>query len=407
MDLIALSKPQLNEVLKRVSGRGRDMARNNKNDYLAALADFPEEAVNEACIGLISGVFTNAAQSTPVPTAVEEAVPEVSIVARKTLGELFGVRGKYAKFEVDVWNDPAAPELDALYKFDAEQLYSAVTAIARGRNIWLAGPAGTGKTEFVKNLCAGLGRAFVRVSFDSGAERYEFIGGERVRNGTTVYQRGIVLRGFTRPGAVILLDEVSFARPEYLSALHAALEPSGVVTIPETGEVVRKAEGVVFMAADNSNGRGDYTGMYVGVREQNVAFVNRFARTVNFTYLDAASEAKVIAARSGCTPQLAEVLVGFMNVARQAGESAQLDHVPTLREVFYLAEALTDGLNYRSAFEQCMVNRASPESAEVLQQLWKANIADSSIEFALEGKTRADVLAEVDNSAVQQEVNNV
>jgi MoxR-like ATPase len=408
MDLIALSKPQLNEVLKRVSGRGRDMARNNKQDYLDALAVFPAEAVADAAnqVGLISGVFTTAAQSTPVPTAVDEAVPEVEIVARKTLAELFGIRGKYAKFEVDVWNDPAAPELDSLYKFDADQLYSAVTAIARGRNTWLAGPAGTGKTEFVKNLCAGLGRAFVRVSFDSGAERYEFIGGERVRNGTTVYQRGVVLRGFTRPGAVILLDEVSFARPEYLSALHAALEPSGVVTIPETGEVVRKAPGVVFMAADNSNGRGDYTGMYVGVREQNVAFVNRFARTINFSYLDQASEAKVVAARSGCTIQLAEVLVGFMNVARQAGESAQLDHVPTLREVFYLAEALTDGLNYRAAFEQCMVNRASPESAEVLQQLWKGNIAESSIEFALEGKTRADVLAEP-VVPTEQEVSNV
>ena len=125
-----------------------------------------------------------------------------------------------------------------------------------------------------------------------------------------------------------------------------------------------------------------------------------------FRSLDQASEAKVVAARSGCTIQLAEVLVGFMNVARQAGESAQLDHVPTLREVFYLAEALTDGLNYRAAFEQCMVNRASPESAEVLQQLWKGNIAESSIEFALEGKTRADVLAEP-VVPTEQEVSNV
>lgn len=388
MDLQNLSKPQLNEVLKRVTGRGRDMARNNKQDYLDLLAQLPAEAVAGAAqsIGLISGMFAAPAPVVELPTVVEEAVPDIAVVARKTLAELFGVRGKFAKFEVDVYNDPAAPELDPLYKFDAEQLFSAVTAIARGRNVWLAGPAGTGKTEFVKNLCAGLGRAFIRVSFDSGAERYEFIGGERVRNGTTVYQRGIVLRGFTRTGAVILLDEVSFARPEYLSALHAALEPSGVVTIPETGEVVRKADGVVFMAADNSNGRGDFTGMYVGVREQNVAFVNRFARTINFTYLDEDAEAKVVTARAACTPQLAKLLVGFMRVARQAGESAQLDHVPTLREVFYLAEALTDGVPSRLAFEQCMVNRASPESSEVLQQLWKANTSDADIALAVEGK---------------------
>lgn len=397
MELLSLSKPQLNEVLKRATGRGRDLARHNKSDYLALLGDLPKPDVIAAAqsIGLISGVFTGAAPVTAVPAVVDDASPDIAVVEQKSLGAIFGIRGKYASYLVDVYNDPAAPELDSAYKFDAEQLFSVATAVARGRNVWLAGPAGTGKTEFVKNFCAGTGRAFVRVSFDSGAERYEFIGGERVRNGSTVYQRGIVLRGFTRAGAVILLDEVSFARPEYLSALHAALEPSGVVTIPETGEVIRKAAGVVFMAADNSNGRGDYTGMYVGIREQNVAFVNRFARTINFTYMSAADEAKVVMLRAaGTTSQTAALLVDFMSVARQAGDSAQLDHVPTLRELFYLAEALNDGMDYRAAFEQTMVNRASPESAEVLQQLWKGNISTANLALALEGKDPPEPVAE-------------
>lgn len=386
MDLRSLTKMQLVEVAKRVQGRlGFDYAPKTKDYMIEFVESLPSEKVTEAlqAFGLITGAWSGAA---PSPEPAVEQSPDVSVVDTKTLGEVFGIRGKYAKTEVELFNDPAAPELDPLYKFNAEQLFSAVLAIKRGRNVWLAGPAGTGKTEFVKNLCAGLGRAFVRVSFDSGAERYEFIGGERVKNGTTVYQRGVVLRGFTRPGAVVLLDEVSFARPEYLSALHAALEPSGVITIPETGEVVRKAQGVVFMAADNSNGRGDFTGMYVGVREQNVAFVNRFAKTINFQYLDPEAEAKVVVSRAGCNEQLAALLVSFMRACRAAGETAQLDHVPTLREVFYLAESLTDGMPYRLAFEEAMVNRASPESAEVLQQLWKANMSDALIEAALAGK---------------------
>lgn len=406
INFAALSKADLVSIVKRVNGGAGDYARIPKGEFETQVANMPEQVVHDAAaalgISLIAGVWSGAQATQTAATAVE-AVPDVTVIKTATLGEVFGVRGKYAKVEVDVWNDPASPSLDPLYKFDAEQLFSAVTAIKRGRNVWLAGPAGTGKTEFVKNICAGLGRAFVRVSFDSGAERYEFIGGERVKNGSTVYQRGIVLRGFTRPGAVILLDEVSFARPEYLSALHAPLEPEGVITIPETGEVIRKAEGVVFMAADNSNGRGDFTGMYVGVREQNVAFVNRFARTIDFTYLDAVSEARVVVARTGCSPLIAELLVGFMTVCRQAGESAQLDHVPTLREVFYLAEALTDAVPPRLAFEQCMVNRASPESKEVLQQLWKANISAADLTAAL--GTAAD-----DNSTAveqQEELANV
>lgn len=397
-----LTKPQLVDIVKKICGSAGDYARKSKQEFESMVNSLPTQDVERAAealgIPLISGAWSGAA---PTPAPVEE-LPDIEVVGQKSLGELFGVRGKYAKKMVDVWNDPAAPILDPIYKFDAEQLFSAVTAIERGRNCWLAGPAGTGKTEFVKNLCAGLGRAFVRVSFDSSAEKYEFIGGERVKNGTTVYQRGVVLRGFVRPGAVILLDEVSFARPEYLSALHAALEPSGVVTIPETGEVVTKAPGVVFFAADNSNGRGDYTGMYVGVREQNVAFVNRFARTIEFTYLEPAIEAKVVVARSGCTDALAGVLVNFMAVCRQAGDQAQLDHVPTLREVFYLAEALTDGLPYRAAFEQCMVNRASPESREVLQQLWRANVSDASLSAALGGNDAPASQLPVESSTTEE-----
>lgn len=382
MEIQHLSKPQLNEVLRRVTGKGRDMARNSKEDYLDALASCSAESVASAVqsLGLIAGSW---AVQAAAPAPAVEQLPEIKPVRVATLGQIFGVRGKLASTEIEVWNDPAAPTLDPLYKFDIDALHSAAVAIKRGRNVWLAGPAGTGKTEFVKNLCAGLGRAFIRISFDSGAERYEFIGGERVKNGSTVYQEGVVLRGMQRPGAVILLDEVSFARPEYLSALHAPLEPDGAVTVPETGQVIRKAPGVCFFAADNSNGRGDFSGMYVGIREQNVAFVNRFAKTLVFSYLKPELESKVIAARSGCTVELAEVIVSFLTVCRQAGDQAQLDHIPTLREAFYLAEGLTDGQEYRKAFEETMVNRASPESAEVLQQLWKANVSDVAIERAL------------------------
>jgi MoxR-like ATPase len=380
----ALSKATLQELLVRIRGSGHDIDRTSPEKYMDSIAACPPEAVAAALrsMGLIGSQVPPVAAA---PVAVVEKLPEIKPIRVDTLSRIFGVGGKLASTEVEVWNDPDAPTLDPLFRFSPKQLHSAILAIKRGRNVWLAGPAGTGKTEFVKNLCAGLGRAFVRVSFDSGAERYEFLGGERVKNGSTFYQEGVVLRGIQRPGAVILLDEVSFARPEYLSALHAPLEPDGVVTIPETGRSIKKAPGVVFFAADNSNGRGDHTGMYVGVREQNAAFVNRFSKTLLFSYLDKGVESKVITARSGCRPELGEIIVGFLTVCRQAGDQSQLDHVPTLREAFYLAEALTDGQDFRAAFEETMVNRASPESAEVLQQLWKANVSDAAIQDALNG----------------------
>ena len=142
MELNHLSKSQLNELLRRVTGRGRDLARNSKGDLILALDSLPEAAVSGALdsLGLIAGVWSGAASSAPLaePAPAVEQLPDIHVVAQKSLGEIFGIRGKFASITVDVWNDPAAPALDSLYKFDPEQLSSAVSAIKRGRNVWLA-----------------------------------------------------------------------------------------------------------------------------------------------------------------------------------------------------------------------------------------------------------------------------
>jgi MoxR-like ATPase len=271
------------------------------------------------------------------------------------------------------------------FRFNAKHLRNALTAMARQRPIWLAGPAGTGKTEFVKQLCARLGRAFVRVQFDASLEAYDVIGGERVKAASNVWQDGLVLQGFRRPGAVILLDEVGFARSEYTSSLHAALEPAGVITVPATGEVINRAPGVQFFAADNSNGRGDSTGVYVGVREQNNAFLNRFARFMEFRYLPVDEEAEIVADTTGCTPQLALLVANFIAVCRAKAEGGVLESPPSMREAFYLAEALTDGLSPRDAFECTVVSRSPVDVQEILQQLWAANVNTDAIDAALRG----------------------
>lgn len=388
----ALTKAQLVEITRRVTGSGRDYARMSKGDFVAIVegldGDLVQDAINSMGISVGSmRPVVNPVVSvvTPVVPVVRQAKP-VKTVPASTLfkGAVKGAKMSLLKsVMVEVWDSPDAPEVDPLYIFDAEHLLFALTSVNKNINCWLGGPASTGKTEFVKNLAAYTGRPFIRVSFDASAEKYELIGGERMRSGSTIYQDGLILQAIHRNGAIILLDEPSFARPEYLSALHAVLEPKGAFVITETGRKVEKAPGVCFFGADNTMGRGDYSGQYGGTREMNSAFLSRFPAKLRFEYLPPKVEARIIAARSGCTPALGTILANFLVVCRAATANAKLLAPPTLREVFALASFISDGLPPRASFEACVVNGSAQESQEELQQLWKANIVEAEIAAAV------------------------
>lgn len=397
-----LSKLELVNIGRKMNIRMGDYARASKVDLINLFDGRVDEA--EA---LMDGqqLLTGAMGIAPAvhPKFVAPTYDDIKVVRSVSASEAFGVRSAILKdIMVDIWNDPGAPKVMTKFRFDAKKLRVALTAMARQRPVWLGGPAGTGKTEFVKQVCARLGRAFIRVQFDASLEAYHVIGGERVKASSTVWQDGLVLQGFRRPGAVVLLDEVGFARSEYTSSLHAAIEPDAVVTVPETGEVIERAPGVCFFAADNSNGRGDNTGVYVGVREQNNAFLNRFSRFVNFEYLSVAEESAIVADNTGCPVALADMVSQFIAICRAKAEGGALESPPTMREAFYLAESLMDGIPAREAYECVIVNRAPIDVQEILQQLWIANVDPAMVEAALAGtpvvlKSQAPVAVSVEN----------
>lgn len=391
--LSTLNKQQIVAALK-IAGLPfpGDYARNGKHVYLNLLCAAGPEVVSAAVDKVLGSTLPTVASPALVsaPTALLAAAPEIpmpdiKVVSTSTLGKRFGITGKYKDAPVSVWNDPDAPTLDPIYRFDAEMLFDVTREIEEGGNVWLAGPASTGKTEFVKNLCAGLGRACVRVSMDDSLERYELIGGERAVNGTQVYKHGVILKAMRRPGAIVLLDELGFGRAANLAAMHGILEPNGSYTVPETGETIRRAPGQLFMAADNSNGTGDHSGQYVGVKPQNKAFRSRFGMYVEFTYLKADVEAEVLSARTGCNRAVAEEIVRFLGVCRTAVETSQLEIAPVLREAMALCRGMKNGIEPRRAFERCIVAGAEPEAREVLQQLWKQNMDAARLDAAVKG----------------------
>jgi len=294
----------------------------------------------------------------------------------------------FSNLAVEFWGDADAPAVLDDYVFDPENLHQALIALSNPlpHNCWLAGERGTGKTEFVKQLAARLGRKLFRINFDESAERAEFIGGNTIVNGTVVWTPGSIVKAITHPGAIVLLDEIGFARAQSIATLHALCERTRdrAIVISETGERIPVAPHVAFFVADNSNGHGD-NGNFAGVRQQSTAFIDRFSFTLNFEYLPAHDEAALIASRSGMTDAAARMLVDLVNVAREKARMGLLVQAPSLRQLFAWADATQAGLPVATGFRNAVINKFPSETAVELLGIYTATINEAAFKQALEG----------------------
>ena len=139
-------------------------------------------------------------------------------------------------------------------------------AVSSGDNIWLVGPAGTGKTTAAEQVASVLGLEFhFNGALDSEHKLLGFIDA----------QGRIVSRPFRKAwteGGVYLFDEVDASLPQALLAFNAALA-NGIVDFPDGA--VRKHPNFVCIAGANTIGQGA-TAEYNGRYKPDAAFVDRF-----------------------------------------------------------------------------------------------------------------------------------
>jgi hypothetical protein len=140
-------------------------------------------------------------------------------------------------------------------------------AVSSGENVWLVGPAGTGKTTAAEQVATVLGLEFhFNGALDSEHKLLGFVDA----------QGRIVSRPFRKAwteGGVYLFDEVDASLPQALLAFNAALA-NGIVDFPDGA--VRKHPNFVCIAGANTIGQGatvEYNGRY----KADAAFVDRFA----------------------------------------------------------------------------------------------------------------------------------
>jgi hypothetical protein len=141
------------------------------------------------------------------------------------------------------------------------------------RNIWLAGPAGSGKTTAAHQVAVALG-----LNFDShGAIRTPFqVTGHYDIHGT---YRPSQFRRIFENGGVILLDEIDASDPSAVLELNQALSNSKM-SFPD-GAIDRHPECIVIASANTWGFGGDAN--YVARYKADAASLDRFV-TVSWDY---------------------------------------------------------------------------------------------------------------------------
>lgn len=133
-------------------------------------------------------------------------------------------------------------------------------------NVFLSGPAGSGKTTAAENVAKALGLAF---HFNGAIDNEYKLLGFTDANGRIVSRP---FREAYQNGGVYLFDEIDASLPSALLAFNAATA-NGQADFPD-GTIKRHPD-CVIIAAGNTFGHGA-TSEYVGRMKQDAAFMDRF-----------------------------------------------------------------------------------------------------------------------------------
>lgn len=314
----------------------------------------------------------------PIRAAAEAAGTESEVLAQVQAGptgqasalDIFGLDVRDQKSRplmFTTYSHPEAPIVDPSFIWTESIIRHLHIAQTHGRNVWMGGPAGTGKTQTAQQFAARTGRLFRRFVFDRFSTRDDFLGATGLDAGSTVFEPGPVLEAYTTPGAVCLLDEVGMGQPAALSALNAFLERGAQVAYAD--RVWHRGAGTMFLAADNSLTQGDQSGRFAGVQPMNVAFADRFSLVVPFQYLDPVTEAEALCKHTGCTLALADHLVQALGTIRAKVQTGDIIDPPSIRQMIAFIEAL-QVLEPAEAWRSAIAARQPAESEAALAAIF-------------------------------------
>jgi len=142
----------------------------------------------------------------------------------------------------------------------------------------VTGPSGNGKTFMIEQACAKVKRKMIRVQISPETDEDSLIGGMRLIDGNTVFEKGPVVNAM-EAGAILLIDEIDRGSNKIM-CLQGIMEGSSFV-IKRTGETIHPKEGFNIIATGNTKGNGSEDGSFSAATIIDDAFMERFAGVID------------------------------------------------------------------------------------------------------------------------------
>ena len=275
---------------------------------------------------------------------------------------------------------PGIPTRSPSFRFQPRDIRLAAAALQRHKNIAAVGDPGCGKTEFFRQLAAVTNMPFTVVPMDGSLRRADLIGSfqqiSSIHGSSTPFILGLLPRAISRPG-IVLLDELDQCDPDNQYVMHGIYEGGGLILLEDGGRVISRDPNCYLAMACNTKGRGSENGLTHVRYEMSEATRDRIPIWLDFTYLDATSEAEVLVEEYGIDQSLARIAVGVANKIRDAyrtGACAQPCSMRQLKDVAEIAVELggaTDPTALAIAANAVFAGRANPDDAAAIREFIK------------------------------------
>ena len=285
--------------------------------------------------------------------------------------------------------DEHVPEIDAVYRFNADVTLAILAGFMRNRRVLVQGHHGTGKSTHVEQVAARLNWPCVRVNLDGHISRLDLVGKDAVvlRDGqqVTEFQEGIVPWALQRPVALVF-DEYDAGRPDVMFVIQRLLERDGRFTLLDQNRVLTPHPCFRLFATANTVGLGNLNGLYHGAQKLNHAQIDRWNIVATLNYLSADEEMAIVAAR---VPALAgeshrallRAMVALAELTRRGFAAGDLSTLMSPRTVISWAENIEIFRDPATAFRLSFLNKCDAAEhalvAEYFQRVFDRELDES------------------------------